>query len=253
MEALAPELLPMLVSLEPHSNFVPVTNNLLAELQRRGVSRDDLISVLQDLGKELPAGSLELLHLARKGDVDVKVLSDANSVFINHILSGAKAGGLVHEVITNQAAFERVNNMDDACGPAGPLLGGARKGAAGHRLVIAEHHDDARGAPEGPPQAPHNCPLCPRNLCKGLEVARLQAKGEHRNIVFCGDGANDVCAALSLGPGDHVLARRGHSLADYLQEAATKPGMQQATASVQLWSSHDELCRLVGAILAGPS
>lgn len=66
-EELAPELLPMLVSLESPSNFIPVTNNLLAELQRRGVSRDKLLTTLQRAGQDMPPATVKMLkHLSRK-------------------------------------------------------------------------------------------------------------------------------------------------------------------------------------------
>jgi hypothetical protein len=57
----------MLVSLESPANFIPVTNNLLAELQRRGVSRDKLLAALQRAGQDMPAASVKMLKtLARK-------------------------------------------------------------------------------------------------------------------------------------------------------------------------------------------
>ena len=39
VEKLAPELAPMLTALEMPANFVPVTNAVLSEMARRGVSR----------------------------------------------------------------------------------------------------------------------------------------------------------------------------------------------------------------------
>ena len=40
MGQLAPELVPMLASLQMPANFVPVTNAVLAEMARRGITRD---------------------------------------------------------------------------------------------------------------------------------------------------------------------------------------------------------------------
>lgn len=47
IEELAPELLPMLVGVESPANFIPITNQLLEELHRRGVSRDELLQCLR--------------------------------------------------------------------------------------------------------------------------------------------------------------------------------------------------------------
>ena len=40
VEELAPELVPMLASLQMPANFVPMTNTVLAEMARRGITRD---------------------------------------------------------------------------------------------------------------------------------------------------------------------------------------------------------------------
>ena len=64
VEALAPELLPSLVGQgsEPGGDALPLTNSLLEEMQRRGVSRDQLLAALQvtgrlQEGKRLAGGS----------------------------------------------------------------------------------------------------------------------------------------------------------------------------------------------------
>ena len=58
MEELAPELLPMLVSLSMPANFVPVTNAVLKEMARRGITREDILSTLHRLARELPGDCL---------------------------------------------------------------------------------------------------------------------------------------------------------------------------------------------------
>jgi hypothetical protein len=65
MENLAPELLPMLIGLDPKTGTLPVTNTLLAELQRRGVSRDQMLLTLRTLSAEVPPATLELLSRQR--------------------------------------------------------------------------------------------------------------------------------------------------------------------------------------------
>lgn len=241
---LAPELVPQLAALETPANFVPLTNDVLGEMQRRGVSRDKLLTTLQLLGGELPGGTVRMLQWAKKRRVDVKVLSDCNSVFILHVLAGAKVSQHVAEVITNAASFERV---EDACGAAALQLGaaatppttaGAPAKSASHRLRIAPRH--ASHLP------PHGCALCPANLCKGAEVSRIQAYGQYRRIVYAGDGLNDVCPALRLGADDVLLARSGHPLAVYLQAAgAGQASAPMPKARVVFWDTHEQLEALV--------
>ena len=61
---LAPELLPMLATLEMPADFVPMTNTILAEMQRRGIGRDQILTELQKMGQEFPSASLQLLQVA---------------------------------------------------------------------------------------------------------------------------------------------------------------------------------------------
>lgn len=244
---LAPELLPWLHGLESPANFIPVTNEILAEVARRGVSRDRLLTQLHQLGAELPAPIVQLLQWAKQEHMPVKVLSDCNSVFINHILTGARLGSFVDEVITNSAAFERVQGAgagDQAVG-----LGGSHASAdstsSTYKLVIHPRQPHS-----------HNCKLCPSNLCKGREMAQLlqqqsKAAGDSTaaaargRVVYAGDGANDICPALALGPDDVVLAKAGHALAKYVEAAAADKSMQQPAAQVYVWDTHEQLAQLV--------
>lgn len=262
---LAPELLPWLHGMESPANFIPVTNEILAEVARRGVSRDRLLMQLQQLGSELPAAMVDLLQWAKQQQMLVKVLSDCNSVFINHILSGARLGGYVDEVITNAAAFERLQGdgagavglgtskqEEDGSSSSGGSKTNTTSSSSSFKLVIHPRQ----------PQS-HNCPLCPSNLCKGAEMAQLlqqQRKAVARDsskaaapaaassrgrVVYAGDGANDICPALALGPQDVVLAKAGHALAKYAAAAQADKSLQQLAASVHVWDTHEQLAELV--------
>lgn len=57
--------------------------------------------------------------------------------------------------------------------------------------------------------------------------------------MLTGDGINDLCAALALGPHDVVLARAGYPLARALQRPPAP-----CYARVVLWNSHTELAQL---------
>ncbi|GAX76658.1 hypothetical protein CEUSTIGMA_g4104.t1 [Chlamydomonas eustigma] len=258
VEQLAPELLPMLVGLDPTTNSLPITNTLLAELQRRGVSRDALIATLQQLGStEVPAAGLDLLRTARqRHQAMVRILADANGVFVSHILAGAKAGGVADEVVANPASFERVGGDESANESSGTLtlLGGQqgcsnmdtsagtastpRSRGVGQKLVV-------KPLIGGPHDASSStCLRCHNGLCKGQEVKKIRQQGKFRSIVFCGATGLDVCAALALGPGDFIMARRGSPLASHVESVASK-GMTGISAPVVLWSSYEELHDLV--------
>lgn len=63
MEELAPELVPMLQSLEMPANFVPVTNAVLAEMARRGIGRQQILTALRNMGSELPQESVQMVQV----------------------------------------------------------------------------------------------------------------------------------------------------------------------------------------------
>ncbi len=168
--------------------------------------------------------------------MDVKVISDCNSVFINHILTGARVQSFVSEVLTNMAGFERAADAMDSA-TADPILGASMQRSSSHRLVISPRH--------GAGLAPHGCNLCPDNFCKGCEVRRIKAAQIYRRVIYAGDGANDVCPALALAAGDIILARKGFALEKYLTAAAA-PGsaLQGPQAEVRVWSCQEELLAL---------
>jgi hypothetical protein len=83
-----------------------------------------------------------------------------------------------------------------------------------------------------------------------VRAARLA--GAYARIVYAGDGANDVCAALCLGEADCVLARAGSPLAAYCaaagrREAGTLP---LKARTVRVWADHEQLRQMVADLLA---
>ena len=85
---LAPELVPMLASLQQPANFVPLTNAVLKEVARRGVNAEKLNSVLQKMGSEIPLASKGFVEWAKQQSIDVRIISDCNTHFIGQMLEG---------------------------------------------------------------------------------------------------------------------------------------------------------------------
>jgi hypothetical protein len=236
------------------ANFIPITNDIMKEMMRRGISRDQLLSTLQTMGQEFPSASRDMLQWAQQQQLDVKVLSDCNSVFITYMLAGARCADLVEEVITNPAGFEACSlpaeddlalglgcsssrcsgssssSSSDEGVSVNPLSSTSRR----FHLSIKPRHAKSFA-----------CGLCPANLCKGHEVARIMGQHLYDRVVYAGDGANDVCPALQLRANDVLLVRVGHGLAAYLAAAAADTSMRQVQASVYYWDSHEQLASLV--------
>lgn len=216
VDEISPELTSLLSSVESLANFIPMTNTVLSEMHRRGVTRDKIVQVLNRMGKEVPRGSISLLRYAVSSGIDCRILSDCNEIFIGHILSSAKIRACFTEIVTNMSAFERTRDS---------LIGHAHQ-----KLVVRARHDASQ-------HGAHGCPTCPENLCKGKEVALMKAKRNKKTkrIIYIGDGANDYCPIRALGRNDIVMARKGFELENLIVE---KP--EVIKAQVLFWNSHDE-------------
>ena len=199
----SPRLSPRLLQCAAHLSFKPSLSNSLPRL----------LNALLVPPPRLPQ------YAARRG-VPTVILSDCNSVFISAILAGARANTSVRHVITNSASFHRVPMAEGAAEGADAAATPPARGAGGWGGFFRPSSAAAASKPPLAPTqrcvveprhggAPHGCPLCPSNLCKGRELAALRAAAPGQRVIYAGDGANDLCPSLSLGPDDVVLARAG--------------------------------------------
>jgi hypothetical protein len=95
-----------------------------------------------------------------------------------------------------------------------------------------------------PADKPHSCPFCPSVFCKGLYVKALLP--HHSQIVFCGDGANDLCSVLCLRKTDMAFIRANYKCYLLLKERALQgKGMSQPVCRIEYWSTQDELAELL--------
>ncbi len=85
---------------------------------------------------------------------------------------------------------------------------------------------------------------------QGQELENLRRRHPYQRIVYCGDGANDLCPALSLTPSDVVLARAGFALDRLISErAAGRDEDGRIVARVHRWADHEELFELVQKVM----
>ena len=163
-----------------------------------------------------------LRHARDEADARIVILSDANTVFIAHILAKAGLGALFDRVVSNPASWTH--------------------GEDGHEhIVVTRFHS--------PDAAPHGCEHCPVNLCKRLALADVMreldddpaAAGE-QTVIYLGDGGNDWCPARDA---THLLARDGMGLS----RALAKKGPPSATVAVLSWSSYADVLAHVRQIL----
>ena len=117
------------------------------------------------------------------------IISDANTVFIEHILVECGMRHVFKKVFTNPAHFDSTG-----------------------KLCVQHYHS-------------HTCSTCKDspNLCKGnvLKDYLEQEPCQYDKVVFIGDGRGDYCPALQLTEQDVVVCREGYRLAKLIADTST--------------------------------
>ncbi|XP_061822663.1 probable phosphatase phospho1 isoform X2 [Nerophis lumbriciformis] len=163
---------------------------ILAYMSEQGVSPD----AIQLAVEKIPPtpGLLNLLQFlqSHQQDFELAVVSDANMYFIETWLKQAGVRHLFRKIFTNPASFD-----DDG------------------RLVLLPFHA-------------HSCPHCPDNMCKQvilreyLTVRQKERGGaSFQRVFYIGDGANDICPSLVLGPRDTAFPRKDFPMHRLLLES----------------------------------
>ncbi|XP_071776454.2 putative phosphatase phospho1 [Centroberyx gerrardi] len=184
---------------------------VLAYMAEQGVSKDSIRSAVE---KILPTPGLPALFqylLSHQQDFELVVVSDANMYFIETWLEHVGALHLFRRIFTNPASF-------DASG----------------RLVLLPFHS-------------HSCSCCPENMCKQVILREYLAHRQEerggapfQRVFYVGDGANDICPSLALGPRDTAFPRRDFPMHRLLVE------MQQIQpanfkANIVPWASGEDV------------
>eukprot|EP00741_Cyanophora_paradoxa_P022686 tig00021493_g21909.t1 len=182
---------------------------MLGILWHRGHSPEDLARALQTC--TLHPAMLEVLRESHARGFELRIISDANTNFIDTICRHYGVAELFSHVYTNPAHLESSGR--------GPLR-------------VRPYH-----APELPP---HGCPLCPPNLCKGSIVRSILAEGSWARIVYLGDGGGDFCPATCLRECDLLLPRESWAL----HEKIMKDAGASVRARLAPWSTYPGVLRI---------
>mmetsp|Transcript_993 Transcript_993/g.1308 ORF Transcript_993/g.1308 Transcript_993/m.1308 type:complete len:175 (-) Transcript_993:80-604(-) len=153
---------------------------------------------------------VELCQQIAQSGADMYILSDANNIFIDIILTSynIKQYFPADHIFTNHAKYD----------------------SAGRCCVDYFHRD-------------HKCDLCPDNLCKGTVLDSIrninsQADSKQHNVLFyVGDGGGDFCPTLRMKSSDVCFARHSYPL--HKKILSSHP--QAVECNVQTWSTPDEL------------
>ncbi|KAJ0403096.1 hypothetical protein ATCC90586_001274 [Pythium insidiosum] len=177
---LSPELLEEVARRRSSGSWTQLMDEMLGELvaRRPELTRDDIRGAVADI--PVQPRMLDAVRLAVEGNGAVlKIISDANTVYIDSMLKHHKIEALVSEVFTNPATFEGETA----------------------RLSVRPYHPLN--------EAPHGCPNCPPNMCKGKRriLAKIRETTTFDRVIYIGDGGGDFCPSTLLSSRDIVLAR----------------------------------------------
>ncbi|XP_034991635.1 pyridoxal phosphate phosphatase PHOSPHO2 [Zootoca vivipara] len=165
------------------------------------------------------AGMKELLDFIgkHKDFFDCIIISDSNAIFIDWILKAADVSQVFDEVFTNPASF-------NDCGS----------------LTVQNCHA-------------HDCAKCPINLCKRkvLEefLGHLKPKVKYSQVIYIGDGGNDLCPVMCLKKSDVVMPRQGYMLESLISQLSQN--LVPLEASVVVWSSGFEILAYLEVLTKG--
>lgn len=203
-------LVPRFTSLrkEQGLGWTQIMQSQLAELAaQEGYSKADVLACLRNLKMD-PAlvHALKTLQRSQSPPAKLVIASDANTIFINEILSAnGIEDGTFCAVYTNHGSWSA--------------------------------NDVVQVEPYQPSDTPHNCPrACPVNMCKSSILRRAMTELQLVDVkdlrtVYVGDGGNDFCPSLSLSAADLVLVREGFALQRLIEKAMAGAELEQTSAS----------------------
>ncbi|NWJ05677.1 PHOP2 phosphatase, partial [Crypturellus undulatus] len=189
---------------------------VFAYLGDRGVGEDEMRSTMAAV--PFTPGLVDLLGfiIKNKEFFDCIIISDSNTVFIDWILKAADFHKVFDEVFTNPAAFT----------------------STGY-LTVQHFHT-------------HHCAKCPKNLCKRKVLEeflekKLEQGASYTQIVYIGDGGNDLCPVTFLKKGDIAMPRQGYTLEKKISQLSQD--LSPVECSVLVWSSGVEIISYLKQLL----
>ncbi|CAL1540032.1 unnamed protein product [Lymnaea stagnalis] len=160
-------------------------------LHKNGRTPNEILECISQI--PLTKGMNDLLTYSQTiANVDHIIISDSNSVFIDHILGANNLSPTITKVFTNPAEFD-----DSGC------------------LRLKHYHIQDW------------CTLSTINLCKGHILKSFLAErenegAEYKHIIYVGDGHNDLCPGLVLRPQDIFMPRKGFALERLIEKIKRK-------------------------------
>ncbi|KAK7319907.1 hypothetical protein RJT34_04635 [Clitoria ternatea] len=199
-------LTPLFNQLRHTMPWTSLMDRMMEELHSQGITANDIAHCLKTL--PFHPSLISAIKSAHALGCDLRIISDANSFYIDTILEHHGLSGCFSQVNTNPAFVDK----------------------QGRLRITPFHH---------PTLSPHACPLCPPNMCKGLVIDQIRdslPENQRRRFIYIGDGTGDYCPTLKLKEGDFVMPRKDYPLWNRI---CSDPKL--VNAKVHGWSNGEEL------------
>ncbi|XP_076038142.1 pyridoxal phosphate phosphatase PHOSPHO2-like isoform X2 [Oratosquilla oratoria] len=173
-------------------------------LHKNDTKSSQILNCLTEI--KLTESMKEFLTKLPRDSTEFIVISDSNSLFIDHILRNEGIRDLFREIFTNPAKIDENDCLN----------------------IEMFHYQDY-------------CKLSTKNLCKGhilnSYVESRQKDNVHfSHIAYVGDGSNDFCPSLLLKEKDAVFPRSGYSLLNCIPRMEAEKGLK-VEAEVCPWDN----------------
>ncbi|KAI3761623.1 hypothetical protein L1987_52044 [Smallanthus sonchifolius] len=197
----------------PTMHWNSLMDRMMEELHLQGKTIEDIKQVLNrvPIHPQIVSAIKARTNCFR---CDLRVVSDANTLFIETVLKHLGILECFSEINTNPCFIDEEG-----------------------RLRILPYHDSHNH------KSPHGCTLCPPNMCKGKIIKIIQstfATEEKKKIIYLGDGAGDFCPSLKLVEGDYMMPRRDFPVWDLICK-----NRHLVTSEVHEWSSGEDFERIL--------
>ncbi|CAK8535898.1 unnamed protein product [Lathyrus sativus] len=198
----------------PTMPFNNLMDRMMMELHSNGKTIEDIVEVL----KRVPvhATMIPAIKAANALGCDLRIVSDANTFFIETILKKFGIRECFSEINTNPGYVDEEG-----------------------RLRVLPYHNLN--------QPPHRCNLCPTNICKGLIINRIQDSfpcEENKRFIYLGDGSGDYCPSLNLKEKDFVMPRKNFPVWDLICKDRSL-----VKAQIYEWSDWEEQERILHQLI----
>ncbi|KAK6912806.1 Phosphatase PHOSPHO-type [Dillenia turbinata] len=170
----------------PTLSWYSMMDRMIIELNSEGKTMEEIAGCLKQV--PLHPQLMSAIKSAHAFGCDLRIISDANTFFIETILENHGLLECFNEINTNPWFIDQEG-----------------------RFRLLPCHDFINSS--------HGCNLCPPNLCKGKLLERIRTsvseEGKKR-FIYVGDGKNDFCPSLRLHESDLLMPRRGFALWDII-------------------------------------